>query len=39
MKIFMSERRIPLSYRHMHSVSSHTLSFWNQASERFWLKW
>ncbi|WP_283957023.1 hypothetical protein [Pseudoalteromonas aurantia] len=23
----------------MHSVSSHTLSFWNQAAERFWLKW
>lgn len=37
--ILMSDRGIPYSYRHMHGFSSHTLSFWNQAGERFWVKW
>ena len=39
MTILMSDRGIPLSYRHMHGFGSHTLSFWNQAGERFWVKW
>ena len=37
--ILMSDRGIPASYRHMHGFSSHTLSFWNQAGARFWVKW
>jgi catalase len=37
--ILMSDRGIPLSYRHMHGFSSHTLSMWNAAGERFWVKW
>ena len=36
--IVMSERGIPKSYRHMHGFGSHTYSFWNQAGERFWVK-
>ncbi|MBE0368845.1 catalase [Pseudoalteromonas aurantia] len=39
MTILMSDRGIPLSYRHMHGFGSHTLSFWNQDGERFWVKW
>lgn len=37
--ILMSDRGIPLSYRHMDGFSSHTLSFWNLQGERFWVKW
>jgi catalase len=37
--ILMSDRGIPVSYRHMHGFSSHTLSFWNQQGNRFWVKW
>lgn len=37
--ILMSDRGIPLSFRHMHGFSSHTLSFWNSKKERFWVKW
>lgn len=37
--ILMSDRGIPYSYRHVHGFSSHTLSFWNQNGERFWVKW
>ena len=37
--ILMSDRGIPLSYRHMHGFGSHTLSFWNKRGERFWVKW
>ncbi len=37
--ILMSDRGIPYSYRHMHGFSSHTLSFWNDKGERFWVKW
>lgn len=36
--ITMSDRGIPLSYRHMHGFSSHTYSFWNKDGERFWVK-
>ena len=39
MTILMSDRGIPLSYRHVHGFSSHTLSFWNSKGERFWVKW
>ncbi|MDO6739038.1 catalase [Wenyingzhuangia sp. 2_MG-2023] len=37
--ILMSERGIPFSLRHMNGYASHTLSFWNQNGERFWVKW
>lgn len=37
--ILMSDRGIPYSYRHMHGFGSHTLSLWNQAGERYWVKW
>jgi catalase len=36
--ITMSERGIPLSYRHMHGFGSHTYSFINAAGERTWVK-
>ncbi len=36
--ITMSERGIPLSYRHMHGFGSHTYSFVNAAGERTWVK-
>lgn len=39
MTILMSDRGIPYSYRHIHGFSSHTLSFWNDKGERFWVKW
>ena len=39
MTILMSDRGIPLSYRHVHGFSSHTLSFYNAKGERFWVKW
>jgi len=39
MTILMSDRGIPRSWRHMHGFGSHTLGFWNAASERFWVKW
>ncbi len=39
MTILMSDRGIPLSYRHVHGFSSHTLSLWNGKGERFWVKW
>lgn len=37
--ILFSDRGIPKSYRHMHGFGSHTLSFWNDAGERYWVKW
>ncbi|WP_218958936.1 catalase [Salinimonas marina] len=37
--ILMSDRGIPLSYRHINGYSSHTLSLWNEHGERFWVKW
>jgi catalase len=36
--IVMSDRGIPASYRHMHGFGSHTYSFVNADSERFWVK-
>lgn len=39
MTILMSDRGIPLSYRHVHGFSSHTLSLWNAQGQRFWVKW
>ncbi|MEO6226749.1 MAG: catalase [Thermomonas sp.] len=36
--VVMSDRGIPASYRHMHGFGSHTYSFWNDAGERFWVK-
>ena len=37
--ILMSDRGIPLSYRHVNGYSSHTLSLWNSKGERYWVKW
>ncbi len=34
----MSERGIPLSYRHMHGFGSHTFSLINAKNERIWVK-
>jgi catalase len=36
--IVMSDRGIPKSYRHMHGFGSHTFSFINAQSERYWVK-
>ena len=36
--ITMSERGIPLSYRHMHGFGSHTYSLVSAAGERTWVK-
>ncbi|MGL4907026.1 MAG: catalase, partial [Plesiomonas sp.] len=36
--ITMSDRGIPFSYRHMHGFGSHTYSFINKDSQRFWVK-
>ena len=36
--IVMSDRGIPLSYRHMHGFGSHTFSLINAKNERFWVK-
>ena len=36
--ITMSDRGIPLSYRHMNGYGSHTFSFINAKNERFWVK-
>ncbi|MHB1154647.1 MAG: catalase [Eubacteriales bacterium] len=36
--ITMSERGIPLSYRHMHGFGSHTYSMINASNERVWVK-
>ena len=36
--ITMSERGIPLSYRHMHGFGSHTFSMINARNERVWVK-
>lgn len=34
----MSDRGIPATLRHMHGFGSHTYSFWNDAGERYWVK-
>ena len=36
--ILMSDRGIPVSPRFMNGYGSHTFSFWNEAGERFWVK-
>jgi catalase len=36
--IVMSDRGLPLSFRHMHGFGSHTFSFINAANERHWVK-
>ena len=36
--ILMSDRGIPLSYRHMNGYGSHTYSLYNHKGERFWVK-
>lgn len=36
--ITMSDRGIPLSYRHMHGFGSHTFSMINAKNERIWVK-
>lgn len=36
--ITMSDRGIPLSFRHMNGYGSHTFSFINDKNERFWVK-
>src|SRR5699024_7781779 len=36
--IIMSDRGIPVGYRHMHGFGSHTFSFVNADNERFWVK-
>ncbi|MFC5847800.1 catalase [Deinococcus petrolearius] len=33
------DRGIPRSYRHMNGYSSHTYSLWNDAGERYYVKW
>ena len=36
--ILMSDRGLPTSPRFMNGYGSHTFSFWNDSSERFWVK-
>lgn len=36
--ILMSDRGLPTDYRHINGYGSHTYSFWNDAGERFWVK-
>jgi catalase len=36
--IVMSDRGIPLSYRHMHGFGSHTFSLINAKNKRYWVK-
>ncbi|MEG1584976.1 MAG: catalase, partial [Anaerovorax sp.] len=36
--IVMSDRGIPLSYRHMHGFGSHTFSMINRKNQRHWVK-
>ncbi|MBL4639117.1 MAG: catalase [Kordiimonadaceae bacterium] len=38
MTILMSDRGIPASYRNMNGYGSHTMSLWNDAGERVWVK-
>ena len=37
--ILFSDRGIPATLRNMNGYSSHTYSLWNNAGERFWVKW
>jgi catalase len=36
--ILFSDRGLPQGYRHMNGYGSHTFSFWNDANERYWVK-
>lgn len=36
--ILFSDRGLPQGYRHMNGYGSHTYSFWNEAGERYWVK-
>jgi catalase len=36
--ILMSDRGLPIGYRHVNGYGSHTFSFWNDAGERYWVK-
>lgn len=36
--ITMSDRGIPLSYRHMHGFGSHTFAMYNKDNQRVWVK-
>jgi catalase len=36
--ILFSDRGLPKSYRHVNGYGSHTFSFWNDAGERYWVK-
>ncbi len=36
--ILFSDRGLPRTYRHMDGFGSHTYSFYNEAGERFWVK-
>ncbi|WP_028469634.1 catalase [Neptunomonas japonica] len=36
--ILMSDRGLPTDVRHINGYGSHTYSFWNDAGERFWVK-
>jgi catalase len=36
--ILMSGRGLPTSYRHVNGYGSHTYSLWNDAGERYWVK-
>jgi catalase len=36
--ILMSDRGLPVSPRYMNGYGSHTYSLWNEAGERFWVK-
>ncbi len=36
--ILFSDRGLPKSYRHVNGYGSHTYSLWNDAGERYWVK-
>ncbi|HEX4767267.1 MAG TPA: catalase [Lichenihabitans sp.] len=36
--ILFSDRGLPQGYRHMNGYGSHTFSLWNDAGERYWVK-
>nr|WP_321983914.1 catalase [uncultured Lichenicoccus sp.] len=36
--ILFSDRGLPQGYRHINGYGSHTFSFWNDAGERYWVK-
>ena len=36
--ILFSDRGLPVGFRHINGYGSHTFSFWNDAGERYWVK-